>query len=218
MRPVSFWTFATRSASASVVRHRDFDLHVLAGAHALHGLLRVHLRGRGENRRLALRAASRLSREVRLQCGMPNFCATSSVESAVPPASETTSMSGIFCMRLEMLDTERALPCDNDFHTSFPEALVLENKVTQRRVRARHVIEAIHLAHLLIERTARDEPHDHLDAFGAGFAHVLDERNAARQPVRSLDETVEKPRVPFPVDEARARAPAAGATCRRCRR
>src|SRR6185295_17366742 len=72
----------------------------------------------------------------------------------------------------------------------------------ERRVRGGHVIEAINLAHLLFERPARDEPHDHLDALGPGLAHVLDERNLACD-LRIAGEAVEKALVPFRVDEAR---------------
>src|SRR6185295_12874459 len=75
----------------------------------------------------------------------------------------------------------------------------------ERRVRGGHVIEAIHLAHLLLERTARDEPHDHLDALGAGLAHVLDERNPPRQ-LRIAGEAIEETFVPLRVDEARTHA------------
>src|SRR5579872_2571173 len=58
------------------------------------------------------------------------------------------------------------------------ERLVLENDVAQSRVRSRHVIEAIHLAHLVIEGAAGDQPHDELDRLRARLAHVLEERNA----------------------------------------
>src|SRR5262249_25900214 len=72
----------------------------------------------------------------------------------------------------------------------------------ERRVRRGHVIEAIDLAHLLVERTARDEPHDHLDALGASLAHILDERNPARH-LSIACEAVEEALVPCRVDEAR---------------
>ena len=58
-----------------------------------------------------------------------------------------------------------------------------------RRVRRGNVIEAMHFAHLCVERAAHDQPHHQLDAFGACFTDVLHERNA-RQRFRIADELV----------------------------
>src|SRR5579872_3535491 len=70
------------------------------------------------------------------------------------------------------------------------ECLVLEDDVAERGVGSRHVIEAIYLAHLVVEGAARDEPHHELDRLGARLAHVLEERNA-RQGHRIRDQVVE---------------------------
>ncbi len=83
--------------------------------------------------------------------------------------------------------------------------LVLEDDVADRRVRGRHGVEAVDLVNLVVERAAHDQPHDHLDAFGAGLAHVLDVRDA-RELLRVLAEAVEEGLVPLAVDQAGARA------------
>src|SRR5580704_12687879 len=48
---------------------------------------------------------------------------------------------------------------------------ILKDDVSDRRIGRRHSVEAIDLVDLVVERTAHDEPHHHLDAFGAGLAH-----------------------------------------------
>src|SRR5690349_14162490 len=82
---------------------------------------------------------------------------------------------------------------------------VFENEMTERRVRRRHVIEAIDLLHPRRQRAARDEPHDHLDALGTGLTHVLDERNLARH-FGIARQAVEEALVPLLVDEPGALA------------
>src|SRR5215204_2997647 len=44
---------------------------------------------------------------------------------------------------------------------------VFQNDVADRGVRRRYGVEAIDLVHLLIQRATHDEPHHHLDTFGA---------------------------------------------------
>src|SRR5580704_14507886 len=100
---------------------------------------------------------------------------------------------------------EKLLSLGGHFRTAaLPrERLVLEDDVTESRIRSRHVIEAIHLAHLCIERAARDQPHDELDGLGTRLAHVLDERNTGKRDwIR--DEIVEEACVELAVDEPRA--------------
>ena len=74
-----------------------------------------------------------------------------------------------------------------------------------RRVRRRHGVEAVDLVHLVVERPAHDQPHHHLDAFGAGLAHVVEMRDA-RELLGVLAEVVEEALVPFAVDQTGARA------------
>src|SRR5262245_2502447 len=83
-------------------------------------------------------------------------------------------------------------------------AMVFKNDVTDRGVRRRHRVEAVDFVDLVVERTAHDQPHHHLDAFGAGLAHVLDVRDA-RELLGIARQVVEKALVPFAVDQTGAR-------------
>src|SRR5438094_949775 len=65
-----------------------------------------------------------------------------------------------------------------DFALTGRLAPVLENDVSDCGVRRRHGVEAIDLVDLVVERTAHDQPHHHLDAFGSGLAHELEVRDA----------------------------------------
>ncbi len=76
--------------------------------------------------------------------------------------------------------------------------------MTDRGVRRRHGVEAVDLVDLVVERAAHDEPHHHLDAFGAGLAHVFEMRNLD-EPLRILRQIIEERLVPFRVDQAGAR-------------
>jgi hypothetical protein len=76
--------------------------------------------------------------------------------------------------------------------------------VADRGVRRRHGVEAIDFVDLVVERAAHDEPHHHLDAFGAGLAHVIDVRNLGEL-LRVLGQIIEEVLVPFAVDQAGAR-------------
>ena len=72
------------------------------------------------------------------------------------------------------------------------------------RVRCRHVVEAVHLLDLRVERPAHDEPHHQLDAFGARLAHVVDVRHL-RERLGVRDQPVEEALIQLPVDQPRAR-------------
>ena len=72
-------------------------------------------------------------------------------------------------------------------------------------IRGGHRVEAVDLLHVVVERAAHDQPHDHLDAFGARLAHIFDVRDASEL-LRVLAEIIEKGLVPLPVDQAGARA------------
>ena len=89
-------------------------------------------------------------------------------------------------------------------HSITDHLAVLENQMPHRRVRRGHVIEAMDLFDLGIERAAHDEPHDELDAFRAGFAHVVDVRHFGEL-VGFIHDAIEKAVVEFFVDETCAR-------------
>ena len=175
---------------------------------------------------------------------MPYFFATCAVESWLPPTSDVTSTSGMrlsasrcFCPNAPCPATQifivtcsyeplisrarrrasilpaAVLACPPTFRGA---AMRLQNDVADRGVRRGHGVEAIDLVDLVVERAAHDQPHHHLDAFGAGLAHVFDVRNAGEL-LRVLGQIVEEGLVPFAVDQAGARARKSGATCRRCR-
>src|SRR5882757_9784156 len=118
---------------------------------------------------------------------MPNFFATSSVCAGLPPAIESTSIPSMLRTASRCLTPKAPCPANTIFifkpdavfvfrrrrrasgrrATSVPLAFVLENDVPDRRIGARHVVKAINLADVIVERTAHDQPHDHLDALRA---------------------------------------------------
>ena len=87
---------------------------------------------------------------------------------------------------------------------------LLQNQVTDRRVRSRYMVKAVgdsglgttsHIGH----GTPRDQPHHHLNPLRAGFAYVVDMRQLC-QPGRVGDQAVQKGVVEFLVDQPRTRA------------
>src|SRR5215472_14230868 len=70
-------------------------------------------------------------------------------------------------------------------------ALVFENQMADGRAGGRHGIEAVDLAHVVVERPAHDQPHHHLDAFRARLAHVVEVRDLD-QLLRMRPEIVEE--------------------------
>src|SRR5262245_60481600 len=102
---------------------------------------------------------------------MPYFFATSAVESALPQASVAISMPGMLRMASMCLMPNAPCPATQIF--MFVPLTCFEAQQARRRVRRGHVVEAVRLAHVVAERTAHREPHHHLDALGAAFAHVL---------------------------------------------
>src|ERR1700722_5380753 len=134
---------------------------------------------------------------------MPNFFATSSVCCWLPPVSETTCTSSIFCSASRCLIPKAPCPATTILITLAMVSLltlVLENQVSERRVRRGHVIETVDLLHVALESATRDQPHDELDGLRAGLANVFDKRNL-RIGLRIFHEVVEEARVPFLVDE-----------------
>src|SRR5581483_672619 len=132
---------------------------------------------------------ARLSARFPVQCGMPNFFATSSVCCWFPPVKDTTCTSSIFCSASRCFTPKAPCPATTIFtslamfltyesvlrmtrqprvvpqrHLAAILLLVLENQTPQRRIRGGHVIEAIHLAHVALQSTARDQPHHELDS------------------------------------------------------
>ena len=101
---------------------------------------------------------------------MPYFFATSSVPAGLPPISDTTSHTGNALQRVQMFLTECALTGHADLHGISPVhcgdgLLVFQDDVAERGVRRGHMIEAIGLAHVVVQRTAHDQPHHHFYAF-----------------------------------------------------
>src|SRR3984893_14991113 len=56
-------------------------------------------------------------------------------------------------------------------------APVCEHNVSYGSARGWYVIEAVELINLCVQRSAHDQPHDHLDAFRTRFAHIIDGSN-----------------------------------------
>src|SRR5580704_5825999 len=79
-------------------------------------------------------------------------------------------------------------------------AMRLQNDVPDRGVGGRHGVEAIDLVDLVFERAAHDQPHHHLDAFGAGLAHIFEVLDAGEL-LRVLGQVVQKRLVELAVDQ-----------------
>src|SRR5690348_2054323 len=171
MRPVSFWARASASASArlsatgiSICTCLPERRHWMPCCACICvGVARMAASTPG----CARHSSSRVD-----QCGMRYFCATSRVESALPPASVTISMPGIFWMASMCLMPNAPWPAMQIFKKRLLSG-GLEAQQARGGVRGGHVVEAIGLAYPVAERAAHREPHDHLDALGAGLAHVL---------------------------------------------
>ena len=101
------------------VGHRDLDLDVLAGAHALHRLLGVHLRGRRQDDGLDARLRQALAEVARTSAGCRTSAATSFVASGLPPASVTTSMPGMLRIASMCLMPNAPCPATQIFMTLF---------------------------------------------------------------------------------------------------
>src|SRR4029079_4497064 len=125
---------------------------------------------------------------------MPYFLATAAVESWLPPTSEVTSTPGIRFNASRCFWPKAPCPATQIFITRLRSLALADvrlgarggalhlalarlglgvahrqDAVPGRVVRRRHGVEAIDLVGLLAERAAHDQPHDHLDAFGAGL-------------------------------------------------
>jgi hypothetical protein len=82
-------------------------------------------------------------------------------------------------------------------------APVCEHDVPYSSARSWYVIEAVQLINLCVQRSRHDQPHDHLDAFGSRFAHIIDVWNP-REAFRITSEPVQKGFVPVRVYQPRA--------------
>src|SRR5688572_22629551 len=138
----------------------------------------------------------RLSSSSVVTCPMPYLSATSLVLSYSRPTTEITFTSSMFFIASRCLMPNAPAPAS----ATWMVMSVLQDQVPDGRVRRRHVVEAMrhlgrraagHVGH----RATGDEPHHELDAFTAGFAHVVDVRHL-RQARRVCDQAVEEPGVP----------------------
>ena len=165
-----------RLGVGQAVGDRDLDLHVLAGAHALHRLLRMHLRRRGEDHRLQARLVETF-RQVRRPMRYAEFLRhfTRGIRTATRQGDDLDAVD--IGDRLQMFDAESALSCQSDLHV-LPLLSVFQNDVADRRVGSGHMIETVDLSDLVVEGAAHDQPHDHFYSFRTGFAHVFQVGNA----------------------------------------
>ena len=98
-----------------VVRHRDFDHHVLAGLQALYGLRGVHLGRRRQQHGVqawllqALCQVARVMRDAEFLCHFPGGL-------LVAAGQRDDLDAGDVADRLEMLDAKGALTCQTYFH------------------------------------------------------------------------------------------------------
>ena len=116
--PVSFCTFTSISESASESAIGISIVDVLAGAHALLALFRVHRRGRGEDHRFEaglLQAFGEIGGPVRNLETLGDFLGR-----AGTAARESDNLDARnIAESLDMLHAKRALPSDAYFH-GFP--------------------------------------------------------------------------------------------------
>ncbi len=97
------------------VGQRDFHLHMLAGFQALDGLLRMHLRGRGEDHRIEaglLEALGKIAGVMRNAEFLRDFPGGF----LVATGERDDLDAGNLLDGLQMLDAERALSCQTYFH------------------------------------------------------------------------------------------------------
>ena len=108
-----------------IVRDRDLDQHVLAGAHALLALLR---RASGWARGITASRPGcfRLSARSPVQCGILNFLATSSVR-WIAARERNDFNSRNIGERFQMLDAERTLSGEAYFHVFPPRRFTETN-------------------------------------------------------------------------------------------
>ena len=196
--PVRRCSSATACASAQLVGQRNFDLHVLARLHALDGLGSMQLRGRAENGGIDVRLRQRLSEFGRDVADTIFACDRArGLKFASDQGDDLDATDGLD--GIQVLLAESAGAREDYFHVC-----ILQNEVTDRRVRCGHVVEAVQATHSGLQRPAHDEPHHQFDPFRSGFAQILDMRHA-RQGVRILDQLVEPEVVPTPIDQAGTR-------------
>ena len=129
--PVSLAIFTRLSASSTRVGDRNFDQHVLAGAHHLLALAEVHLGRRGQDHRVgALDAFAEIAGVMRDAVFLGDR--GGGILIAADQRGDFNALDAL--ERIEMLLAERALAGDTDFH-GFP--LYLADVNSQRHSRAR---------------------------------------------------------------------------------
>ena len=117
IRPVSFCTLTMRSESASESAIGNLDLHVLAGAHALLGLVGVHLRGRGQNHGFDAGLFQAFAPDRSSNAGYSEFLGHFfGRQRDCRPTSDTHFDAVDLCDRLQMFDAECTGTRQDDFH------------------------------------------------------------------------------------------------------
>src|SRR4030095_14253482 len=145
---------------------------------------------------------ARLSVRSVVTCATPNLRATSCVGACTRPTSETTSTPSIFASASRCLTPKAPAPARQILIASIVDSLrVLENDVADSRIRRGHVIEAVDIARVRVERATHDEPHHELDPFGARLAHVIEVRQF-RKALGVGREAIEEAGVELAVAEA----------------
>ena len=70
-----------------------------------------------------------------------------------------------FSDAVQVFLSECSCACQNHFHVRLHLESVFENQVSDCRIRRRHMIKAVQLFDIAIERTAHDQPHNELNTF-----------------------------------------------------
>src|SRR5882762_7764313 len=117
---------------------------------------------------------------------------------AVYPAGPDPTMTTLACVVFGISGSFRRTTCVQSESRTSCRPAGLEYDMADSGVRCRHRVEAVRLFHVVIERAAHDQPHHHLDTFGARFAHIVDMRDPGEGD-RILGEVVQEIPIPLAV-------------------
>src|ERR1700733_6592064 len=137
---------------------------------------------------------------------MPYLAAMPRVGSSSRPTSEKTSTPSIFLIASRCFWAKAPAPAStifkNDPHCA--SARIFQNQMAHRRIGGRHMLKAMQLADLGVERTAHDQPHHEFDAFGARLTDVIDVRDTCCG-VRVFGQRIEETSIEILIDHSGAR-------------